>query len=780
MNNRFIARRQEGMALIFVLLAILAILGAVTVVTIKVQSTALMTNKAVQSTLLDEACKAGADLAIERLWNQYVIGNGNTTGNLASYRVFINNLVPNNEDLNGNGSRDSDEADLNGDDSFDISEPISLQNLAGAGVTFPLALGSNNPNGQTPASISDVTITRTDDATGMVITIRSTAQAPSPSRRDPDAVVTRSMDQTIRVSGTPFSGFEFAVLANNINCILCHAEMRPLSLELNTDTTKYGTFDRIKVATLESLMFRTGSADSKIAGTIYTRGAVTNEAGTELSASTLASCTQLRSYQFSNSNGKVTQSSTGAMTATALKNATTDSDGMLTQFANLYKNYPTDSKLMTDGTVPEDFPAPFPDDNEDRYVQDDEFEQISRVADGSIAGGVAVGVAEGDYYTGTALPTSSNGALADLSDGTYEGNLILVGTTTNPILIDGKVVVDGDLVISGKVKGYGQLLVRGNTYITGDVTYADAAGSFGVATDGTENALAIVSGGSILMGDYLTIRGKNHTADTSKYPSTSYSILTRTSTKSTSVTTNSVTQTLKYGYFDPGVIDANGIVSTMLDASGNTVTRTGQQFSFTQSELMLFNIKEAEKAAEDSTYTPRFYGLRDTQPNNLFTYEKPPDEHAVRYDETGTGVRTLTNYLTYKGYSLDILNRAAYHYMNPSGNWISETTLRQIWWNDEQTRPSSGRPFSFDGLLYSNNAIFAITRSRTRHGSYTDGKMLVRGAIICPDIGVLVAGPDSSGCKSFQLLYDRRVRAFWALEDTTQVAFRRLVYAPAT
>jgi hypothetical protein len=244
------------------------------------------------------------------------------------------------------------------------------------------------------------------------------------------------------------------------------------------------------------------------------------------------------------------------------------------------------------------------------------------------------------------------------------------------------------------------------------------------------------------------------------------------------VTKNGDTQNLQYGYFDPGVVDANGIVDTMIDASGNTVTRTGQQFSFTQSELMLFNIMEVEKAVQDPNYRPRFYGLRDSQPNNVFTYHKPPDEHAVRYDEGGGGVKLLPDYLLHMGYDLSVMDDAAYHYMNPDGNWISEDILRQIWWNDEQTRSSSGDPVKFDGLLYSNNAIFTIARSRVRHGSYTDGKMLIRGAIICPDLGVLAPGSNSSGNESFKLLYDNRVRRFWAPEDTTQVAFQRLVYAP--
>jgi len=290
--------------------------------------------------------------------------------------------------------------------------------------------------------------------------------------------------------------------------------------------------------------------------------------------------------------------------------------------------------------------------------------------------------------------------------------------------------------------------------------------------------MALVTGGSVLMGDYLTIRGKNHTRDTSsKYPDKRYSIQTRVEHQSSNVTKSGETQTLQYGYFDPGAVDAGEIQTTMLDEDGNEVPRTGQQFSFTQSELMLFNNLELEKAVEDPNYRPRFYAMRDSQPNNLYTYHQGSDEHSVRYDESGGGVQLLSDYMIDNGISLDILNNAAFHYMNPSAGWISEDSLRHIWWNDEQAR-SRGDSFKFDGLMYSNNAIFAITRSYVRHGSNTEGKMRMRGAMVCPDVGVLAAGSDGQGDESFTLLYDRRVQKFWAPEDTTQVAFRRLVYLP--
>ena len=109
------------MALIAVVLAVIVILGAVTVVFNRVNTAKMRTDSAVDATRLDEALKAGVDIAVERIWHQYLIGNGNTTGNLASYRVFVDGLVANNEDLNGNGSQDTGETGTNGNGVFDMN-----------------------------------------------------------------------------------------------------------------------------------------------------------------------------------------------------------------------------------------------------------------------------------------------------------------------------------------------------------------------------------------------------------------------------------------------------------------------------------------------------------------------------------------------------------------------------------------------------------------------------------------------------------------------------------
>ncbi len=745
---------QAGMAMVLVMISIVIILGALGLTTRLMVSARHNTDLVVDMYVVEEACKAGIDIAIERLWHQYIIGGGNTTGNLASYKYFIDQIVP-------------------------------------AGGTVGLL--ETAPHVLCEASgvqIDSVDVRRTDDIDGVLLAIEVEAsrQGGAPQQ----------VEQTVRISGEPFAGYEYGVLANNINCILCHAGFYNLQERLNSEENHfhprpnryaeyeknpelYGTFDRIKVASLEALLYRPNQADSVVAGTIYTRGEVYNERWQPMTPNQIMN-SDLRSFDFSDEDGKLRANPQGHLIGPQnLKSKGKAKGNQPYPFDSVYTNYPTNPEDMTDGPLPETFPAPFPDHNEDRYVDDNEFEEIAQALTGSLQGGVVHGIQPGEYYRDTQLPDSSNAAATSLAaTGRYDGNAIIVGTPDNPIEMNGEIAINGDLVLAGTVKGRGQLFVRGNTYITGDVTYADAPGQFGVAEDGTENALAVVTGGSVLMGDYITIRGKQHRSDTSQYPDWSSGTIRARERhrRNMSPRIQGTQEPLDVGYFDPGVIDPGEIVDTMIDHDGNEVPRQGQQFSFTQSELMLFNNLELQKALDDPNYVPRFYGLRDTQPDNVYLYtDTNRFEHATKYNEHTGGVVLLEEHLIDIGIDpATITDRAAFHYMNPADYWIDYDTLREIWWNDEMARTERHSTWRFDGLLYSNNAIFAITRSHRRKGSFTEGKMEVRGAIICPDLGVLTPGPDRRGEEAFTLLYDDRVQGFWSPADTTRSFFSRLAY----
>ncbi len=804
-------KRQEGMALLLAVMAVIMIAGAVVLVMISVQNSFNLTNRANNEVVLDEACKAAIDIGIQRVWNAYVVGNGNTTGNLASYRVFINNIVLNNEILNGV------QRDYNGDGAVTLNPPATLYS---ANNTRTL------PNG---AVISGLQLSRCDDTSSVMLALTATVQVttgPTPQ--------TKTATQSVKIAGAPFAGFQFAILANNINCILCHADFRNMdmykkdatgAIVLKTNAERpYGTCDRIKVASLESMMIRTDEADSRTAGSWYTRGSVFDKNSNLLNASAINSAfstAKFGAYSFSGTNGKMTQNSSGAMTSNALTNATV-SNGCPAQFANLYLNYPKDNAKMTDGPLPQSFPPPFPDENGNKKVDTAEFQTTMNTATGAITGGIAVGVAATGTYSGTTLPTSTNSAtMTQLATGKYDGNLILVGTTANPITINDKVAVNGDVVIKGVIKGYGSLQVSGNVYVVGDVTYADAAGKFGEAADGTQNAFALAAGGNVMMGDYTTRRAMNNYV-TTKSGSTYIDTVdtdvwqgqfTRVD-KTTGTATMSTNKTTLVGYMDADVVDT-GVVPTGAGTVTSTSTYTGvspyagthtvkkqpeSQTSFTSSELMLFNRMERQKWAPPGNadynanyyipnYTPRYYKLNDSA--GVYEYRVTSStnsnlvEHTVNYASPGvTALTTNPADAYYMGANAAVLSLA------PKNGWISDSKMRQIWYDDELARRTTKTvvngsttysPFRFDGLLYTNNSIFGLARSNGRHGSGMYGKLWVRGALVCADLGLLSVDNGYTASTSpyyggVSVYYDKRVTAFLNIADPTQVTFTRSVY----
>ncbi|MBD3170796.1 MAG: hypothetical protein GF307_15070 [candidate division Zixibacteria bacterium] len=53
------------------------------------------------------------------------------------------------------------------------------------------------------------------------------------------------------------------------------------------------------------------------------------------------------------------------------------------------------------------------------------------------------------------------------------GNVVLNGTSTNPVIVDGPVVITGDMVVKGTIQGQGAFYVGQNSYIAGTVEYAN-------------------------------------------------------------------------------------------------------------------------------------------------------------------------------------------------------------------------------------------------------------------------------------------------------------------
>lgn len=85
-------------------------------------------------------------------------------------------------------------------------------------------------------------------------------------------------------------------------------------------------------------------------------------------------------------------------------------------------------------------------------------------ATGTISGGADMqGFPAGKKY-------GDSGAQITTINGVYEGNLVLVGTPSNPIVLNGDIYATGDVVIKGVVSGRGAIYSGRNTYLAGNVT----------------------------------------------------------------------------------------------------------------------------------------------------------------------------------------------------------------------------------------------------------------------------------------------------------------------
>ncbi len=642
------------------------------------------------------AAEAGIEMGIVAAWDDYLTENAGTAGSPTEYRAYL--------------------------DSIGLTDGLTLQIL--------------NDQAYQQATIDSVTIRRTDSAGGETtqLGIRATG---SFGRRG-----AKTLLQTLSIEGGLFKGFDFALLSNNINCIMCHAQIDTVERIGNTDSNEYGNFDRIKVGSLESLMIRSTSAESHIAGSLYTRGSILDRDGSVL---TDLAGTTLRGYQI-DSNGKIVEDGFGTMTEIPLSPTSNDTDGNPLTNGSLYLDYPGDPDKMTDGQLPSAFPPAIPDTNDNKIVDDDEFASVVTSAKGQISGGILYNVPAGSTYTQGAMPTVSN---LSKVDGSVTGNLVLIGTESNPIVLDKNIAVDGDVVIKGVVKGTGQIYARGNLYVVGDVTYADGTDTngnrtFGLADDGTKNTLALTAGGNIATGDYLTPSALRRNAD----------------------------------LMNPKDIDPGD----------RSVYGTSEQFSFAMTEITLFNRAEWTKTQmllPDRSgklvtnplyikdYTPRYYTMGPGDP--VYIYNKYNGRRGTYFDaasQTWKGNEETLYYdltqLTEIPMGNTDLDNATVINLAPTSGWMSESELKRLWIEDENQR-KDGQAFQIDALMYTNNALFNMSRRKSK----TNGQMIVNGSIVAADTGILVPG---NGGVGLQLNYDQRLKQFLKIKDSQVVDLVRKAF----
>ena len=149
------------------------------------------------------------------------------------------------------------------------------------------------------------------------------------------------------------------------------------------------------------------------------------------------------------------------------------------------------------------------------YISDlAEYIKYAQDSGGSLSGGISYKLDANGNVTQSSLGTinahydgtgpSGNPNLAD------RGALVLEGTASNPIVINGPVVVDSDVIIRGYVKGQGTIYSGRNIHIVGTIQYVNAPSwphpdnnpEATSQANMSKDLLGLAAKGNIVMGDY--------------------------------------------------------------------------------------------------------------------------------------------------------------------------------------------------------------------------------------------------------------------------------------
>lgn len=793
------ARRGSALVPTLVVLTSLAIFGLAMVMS--TMSGARTINHQADEYRLSSAVESVAILAMEQVWSSYLEENGGAAGNIGTIDDFLDEQF--------------------GQDAFEEEAPWDAE--AGTWTTSPAVDAGFDllsmvelPVNKSLPELNDVRIdamqlVRRDvpgeDAIQLWITVSAS------TNRGQGVVypaLNRALQQVWTIEPEDFDGFDFALLANNVNCIFCHTQVDNVERYYNGDPDQYGEFDRVKVGTLETLMLRSNmdsqfgvvndfDADSVVAGTVYVRGAATDHGGTVISDWTYQT---FHSYEFDSAGNIVQDPSTGEMNLQDFSPAGTPAQAL----ENLYLDYSADYADMVDGNLPTEFPPPFPDDGgidpltgqpptdwasleDNKIVDDAEFYALTEKASGAITAGIITVKDHGDVVDevseyAAALFWGNQSSIQQ----TVDGNVILSGTEANPITIDGMVAIDGDLIINGYVKGSGSLYVKGNVYVPTDLQYlngqeyldGDTPGypsgpeTFGLAQDGTPNAMAIAAGGNILVGDYMRpsaiIPGQPYNvpakydyiagdaSDEWNFSVAEISLFNRTEWSKTQPTLPD----------DPGEATADPATWTLVNPLYEGPDYIPRYYSFGPGdEVPIYNKGNLWFDAATETW----HGDEEVPlqwDSDLLTYAYPNDpDDPILYPGGGQPNAVLKT-------------------LSPSDGWITDYMYKLSIEYFEDVRPY-WTPMRIDGLLYTNNAIFTLVH----RVSPQVGQMVVNGSLVAADLGMLAPGypnsggtgtdanvPNSPFAVGLRLNYDAAVKSYLDIENPLQVQLKRTLWNP--
>ena len=545
-----------------------------------------------------------------------------------------------------------------------------------------------------------------------------------------------------------WDGLGFALLANNINCIMCHATVDDVRRTFTSaGFADAGIAEGVRAGSLESLQLRENPA-SQIAGTLFLGGDATNRDGT-----LIGDWEELSLLGGSYSDeGELNLDLFGDPVFGHLDPANLDASAA---DQNLYTNY-LDGREQVGGPLPDSFPLPFRDDGGtgsangiaaagagNRLVDDAEFAATTSSFQGGISGG-AIGVVQiGDEVTTSAeaaqLVAGNEAALGALT----RANVVLTGTPDEPIRIEGNVAIDGDLIISGPVHGSGALWVRGNVFVRSDLTYNDVVTEngreFGLNDEGTLNALGLTAGGNIVMGDpYRGRKNRGGTVDGTDAGAWNFTMM--------EIASFNGREWLKTQAELPGET-VNGSTPMHPNPGYRGDDYLARFYTFSEGDLVPIQNKEGflDPASGQWIIAEHVNGWRMDE-LTLADVSDPTDATLYPAGRAASVVQPLM----------------------PTADWIKEDVMRDLVQNGLKERDADDW-FTVDAGLYSANSIFGVVSNQPEFG--TNGRLRVHGSILAADLGLL-------GPRGTEVLYDPRSQALLDIRDESEISLRLLGALP--
>ncbi len=208
--------RRRGTALVSTLVVVssLALFGMALLTT--TLSGARTLNHQTDEFQLTSTVDSVALLSLEDLWADYVKDEGGAPGSIYSFRDYLDGLGI--TDAGPGGSPGATE----GFDFLPVAALPTVMDEAQNRATF---------NG---VFVDEIRVLRRDvaDATRLYVTVSASTRR---GRELTNPIINRAVQQVYTIEPEDFEGFDYAILANNVNCIFCHSQVDTVEHYFNDD-----------------------------------------------------------------------------------------------------------------------------------------------------------------------------------------------------------------------------------------------------------------------------------------------------------------------------------------------------------------------------------------------------------------------------------------------------------------------------------------------------------------------------------------------------------------